>query len=36
MYLDEFQTFSTLSLANILSDLWKYRMNLVLANQLLG
>jgi type IV secretory pathway TraG/TraD family ATPase VirD4 len=35
-YLDEFQTFSTLSLANMLSELRKYRLNLVLAHQFLS
>jgi type IV secretory pathway TraG/TraD family ATPase VirD4 len=33
LYLDEFQTFSTLSLAGMLSELRKYRVNLILANQ---
>lgn len=33
LYLDEFQTFTTLSLANMLSELRKYRVNLILANQ---
>lgn len=36
VYLDEFQTFSTLSLANMLSELRKYRLNLVLAHQFLS
>jgi type IV secretory pathway TraG/TraD family ATPase VirD4 len=36
LYLDEFQTFSTGSLANMLSELRKYRLNLVLAHQFLG
>jgi hypothetical protein len=36
MYLDEFQTFATESLANMLSELRKYRVNLILANQYLG
>ncbi len=36
LYLDEFQTFSTLSLANMLSELRKYRLNLVLAHQFLS
>jgi DNA helicase HerA-like ATPase len=36
LYLDEFQTFSTESLANMLSELRKYRLNLVLAHQFLG
>ena len=36
LYLDEFQTFSTASLANMLSELRKYRLNLVLAHQFLG
>lgn len=33
MYLDEFQTFSTPSLAGMLSELRKYRVGLVLAHQ---
>ena len=36
MYLDEFQTFSTGSLANMLSELRKYRLNLVLSHQFLS
>jgi hypothetical protein len=36
LYLDEFQTFTTLSLANMLSELRKYRVNLILANQYLS
>ena len=36
LYLDEFQTFSTQSLANMLSELRKYRVNLILANQYLS
>ena len=36
VYLDEFHTFTTLSLATMLSELRKYRMNLVLAHQYLG
>src|SRR5437588_2067081 len=36
LYLDEFQTFSTLSLANMLSELRKYRLNLILAHQYLS
>jgi hypothetical protein len=36
VYLDEFQTFATESLANMLSELRKYRVNLILANQYLG
>ena len=36
LYIDEFQTFSTASLANMLSELRKYRLNLVLAHQFLG
>lgn len=36
VYLDEFQTFSTLSLATMLSELRKYRIGLVLAHQYLG
>lgn len=35
MYLDEFQTFTTLALVNMLSELRKYGMGLVLANQFL-
>lgn len=33
LYLDEFQTMGTRSLANMLSELRKYRVNLILANQ---
>jgi hypothetical protein len=33
MYLDEFQTFTTLALVNMLSELRKYGLGLVLANQ---
>lgn len=33
LYLDEFQSFTTLSLAKMLSELRKYRMGLVLAHQ---
>jgi hypothetical protein len=36
LYLDEFHTFSTLSLATMLSELRKYRLSLVLAHQYLG
>jgi hypothetical protein len=36
VYLDEFQTFTTMSIANMLSELRKYRVNLVLANQYLS
>jgi len=36
LYLDEFPTFTTLSLANMLSELRKYRVNLVLAHQFLS
>ncbi len=36
VYLDEFHTFTTLSLANMLSELRKYRVNLVLAHQYLS
>jgi type IV secretory pathway TraG/TraD family ATPase VirD4 len=36
VYLDEFQSFTTLSLANMLSELRKYRVNLVLAHQYLS
>lgn len=35
LYLDEFQTFNTLSVANMLSESRKYQMNLVLAHQFL-
>ena len=33
MYLDEFHTFTTLSVANMLSELRKYRVGLILAHQ---
>lgn len=36
LYLDEFHTFTTLSLASMLSELRKYRVNLVLAHQYLS
>jgi hypothetical protein len=36
VYLDEFQNFTTLSLANMLSELRKYRVSLVLAHQYLS
>jgi type IV secretory pathway TraG/TraD family ATPase VirD4 len=36
LYLDEFQTFTTLSLANMLSELRKYRVNMILAHQYLS
>ena len=36
IYLDEFQTFATLSLANMLSELRKCRVNLILAHQYLS
>jgi hypothetical protein len=36
LYLDEFQTFATLTLATMLSELRKYRVNLVLAHQYLS
>jgi TraM recognition site of TraD and TraG len=36
LYLDEFPTFTTLSLATMLSELRKYRLNLILAHQFLG
>jgi Type IV secretion-system coupling protein DNA-binding domain len=36
LYLDEFQSFTTLSLANMMSELRKYRVNLVLAHQYLA
>jgi hypothetical protein len=35
LYLDEFPTFSTISLASMLSELRKYRLNLILAHQFL-
>lgn len=35
LYLDEFQTFTTLSLASMLSELRKYRVSLVLSHQYL-
>lgn len=36
LYLDEFHTFATLSLATMLSELRKYRLNLILAHQYLS
>lgn len=36
MFLDEFQIYTTLSLANMLSELRKYRANLTLAHQFLA
>jgi energy-coupling factor transporter ATP-binding protein EcfA2 len=36
LYLDEFQTFATLTLATMLSELRKYRVNLVLGHQYLS
>lgn len=36
LYLDEFHTFTTLSLAGMLSELRKYRLNLILAHQYLS
>jgi hypothetical protein len=36
LYLDEFQNFATLSLANMLSELRKYRVGLILAHQYLS
>jgi len=36
LYLDEFQNLATLSLANMLSELRKYRVNMVLSHQYLG
>jgi type IV secretory pathway TraG/TraD family ATPase VirD4 len=33
LYLDEFQTFSTLALANMLAELRKYRVGMILAHQ---
>jgi hypothetical protein len=35
LYIDEFQNFATLSLANMLSELRKYRINMILAHQYL-
>ena len=35
IYMDEFQTFTTLALANMLAELRKYELGLVLANQYL-
>ena len=35
MYIDEFQSFTTLSLANMLSELRKYRVGMILAHQYL-
>jgi len=35
IYLDEFQTFTTLALVNMLAELRKYRLGFVLANQYL-
>ncbi|MGB8509848.1 MAG: type IV secretion system DNA-binding domain-containing protein [Pyrinomonadaceae bacterium] len=36
LYLDEFHTFTTLSLAGMLSELRKYRLNLIIAHQYLS
>ena len=36
IYLDEFQSFTTLSLANMLSELRKYRVGMILAHQYLS
>ena len=36
LYLDEFQNFATLSLANMLSELRKYRTNMILSHQFQG
>jgi Helicase HerA, central domain/TraM recognition site of TraD and TraG len=36
VYLDEFQSFTTLSLANMMSELRKYRINLALSHQFLS
>src|SRR5206468_2658980 len=36
VYLDEFQSFTTLSVANMLSELRKYRVGLILAHQYLS
>ncbi len=35
LYLDEFQNFTTLSFANMLSELRKYRLNMILSHQYL-
>jgi energy-coupling factor transporter ATP-binding protein EcfA2 len=35
VYLDEFQSYTTLSMANMMSELRKYRVNLILAHQYL-
>ena len=35
IYMDEFQNFATLSLANMLSELRKYRVNMILSHQYL-
>lgn len=36
LYLDEFQNFATTSIATILSEARKYRLNLILAHQFIG
>ena len=36
LYLDEFQNFTTLSMASMLAELRKYRLSLILAHQYLG
>src|SRR5438445_1956348 len=36
LYMDEFQNFATLGLANMLSELRKYRVNMILAHQYLS
>ena len=36
LYLDEFQTFATPSLVNMLSELRKYRLNMILAHQFIS
>lgn len=36
LYMDEFQNFATLSLANMMSELRKYRTNMILAHQYLS
>ena len=36
LYIDEFHTFATLSLAGILQEARKYRLNLIIAHQYLG
>lgn len=36
LYIDEFQTFATMSFVSMLSELRKYRLNLILTNQFLA